>query len=88
MHMVTIILADLDERLVSQARQGAESRGGTLEEELRVLIEERAREGEADRRRRAREAMAELKRHAEQMEAQYGPFPDSTEILRQERHSW
>lgn len=88
MGMATIILTDLDDRLVDQARKGVEALGGSLEDELRRLVEQRAREADADQRRRAEEAIASMKAYAERMHAKYGPLPPTSEMLRQERESW
>lgn len=86
--MATIILPDLDEQVLDQARSVVAASGGSLDEELRLLVEARAREAKADRRQLAEAGAAAMKAYAESMHAKYGPFPDSTELLRQERESW
>lgn len=85
--MATVIIPDLDDATLEQARANAVAQGGTLEAELRSIIEERGRT-EADDRRRTDEALAEMKAYREQLFRKYGSFPDSTEAIRREREEW
>ena len=86
--MATIILSDLDDHMVDQARAVAAAQGGSLEDELRRLIETRAQDAEADRRRRGEIAAASMKAFAQRMHAKYGPCPSTVEMIREERDSW
>lgn len=86
--MATVIIPDVEEGALRRARAEAEAQGRSLEADLRAIIEERSRAAKASRRVRAEEAMAKMKEIADELEREYGPFPDSTEMLRQDRDAW
>lgn len=86
--MATVIIPDVDDLTLRHARAHAEAQGRSLEADLRAVIEQRSLAGKAARRVWAEEAMAKMREVAERLEREFGPFPDSTEMLRQDREAW
>lgn len=86
--MASIIIPGIDDEALRRARAEAEARGGSLEADLRAMIEERSRATEAARRARAEKAMAPMREYRERIFAKYGPMPNTTEWLREDRAAW
>ena len=76
--MADVKIRQLEDWVVSFHRTRASTAGRSLEEELRQVLTDKAREVRQEFARRARELRAE-------MEAKYGVLPDSTPGIREDR---
>ncbi len=76
--MAQIHVRNLDEWIVSSLRERAQHNGRSLEAELRQMLREEAL-------RPRRRIATELKQLREEMDEKYGPWADSTAVLRQMR---
>ena len=78
--MAEVKIRRLDDRVVATHRDRAERAGRSLEEELRLLLTEAALRPQHEFARR----VAELR---EQIRREHGLFPDSTELIREDREA-
>lgn len=86
--MATVIVHDVDDGALDRLRSALAMTGGSVEEEIRAMIAQRAGLEEVERRQRAEEAIAGLRAYREGLRDKYGTFPDSVDWLRQDRDSW
>ena len=86
--MATVTVHDVDEEALERLRVETERRGGTVEAELRAFIEDPTRRPDDIRRGRAKAAMQALYTDLEQLRTKYEGFPDTTEMIRQDRAAW
>lgn len=86
--MATVTVHDVDDGALDRLRILLAKTGGSVEDEIRSMIEQRAGLDGLERRRRAEEAIEGLRAYREGLRDKHGTFPDSVDWLRQERESW
>ena len=79
--MADVKIRKLDDWVVESFRARARQAGRSLEEELRQLLTETARE-------RRRRLVAELDELNAELREKYGELPDSTPLIREERDQY